>query len=512
MKMNSPPDSSRRLSGRGVTDVDRLERGVAVRGRHLGPEEHLDVLPGGELVDEVARHALLQVGAAVEDGHAPRVGREEDRRLAGRVARTDDLDVQAVGVRRLAACGAVEDPLARETVEPLDLELPPGDTAGEDDRPRLQDVAAVEVDLVRRGVDSRDRPCDDDLGAEPARLLERPARQLVARHARREAEVVLDPRRGARLASRRLALDASVRAPRRRRTRRRPGRRGRRRRSPCRIPRPPARSRSRGARPPAAAAAARPSCRCRREGPGSRPRPAARPPTAPRRRARRAGATEADLVPVEEAPQLRAGRIPAISEHDRAERRGLGQARPQTPVPAEPVLASADPLPDLRRDGGEGAVVVRLEPEDAGGLRRPVPGGLGHPERDRQLADDVAGPPLADDALHAVDELTTSIRPSSMPNSARPSPSCAAYSPGSSVMSAAARQSRSQSAGARAANTANRPISSGVTMRAVAAGQSRPHSGPSRRPPPRQRPGQAPASSPSPRGQRYSAGWRTAYR
>ena len=47
----------------------------------------------------------------------------------------------------------------------------------------LQDVAAVEVDLVRRRVDPRDRPRDEDLGAEPARLLERSARQLVARHA-----------------------------------------------------------------------------------------------------------------------------------------------------------------------------------------------------------------------------------------------------------------------------------------------------------------------------------------
>ncbi len=52
-----------------------------------------------------------------------------------------------------------------------------------------------------------DRPGDEDLGAEPPRLLERAARQLVAGHARGEAEVVLDPGRGAGLAARRLALD-----------------------------------------------------------------------------------------------------------------------------------------------------------------------------------------------------------------------------------------------------------------------------------------------------------------
>ena len=45
------------------------------------------------------------------------------------------------------------------------------------------------------------------LRAEPPRLLERARRELVPRHAEREAEVVLDPRRRARLSSGRLALD-----------------------------------------------------------------------------------------------------------------------------------------------------------------------------------------------------------------------------------------------------------------------------------------------------------------
>ena len=61
--------------------------------------------------------------------------------------------------------------------------LPPRDAAGEDDRPRPQDVAAVEVHLAGRGVDPRDRPGDEDLRAEPPRLLQRTARQLVAGHA-----------------------------------------------------------------------------------------------------------------------------------------------------------------------------------------------------------------------------------------------------------------------------------------------------------------------------------------
>ena len=177
--------------------------------------------------------------AAAEDRHAARVRREEQRRLAGRVAGADDVDVEAVRVRRLAARRAVEDALADEPVEALDRELPPRDAAGEDDRPRAQDVAAVEVHLARRGVDPRDRARDEDLGAEPPRLLQRAARELVARDAGREAEVVLDPRRGAGLAAGRLALDDDRAQPLGRAVdgRREPGR-ARRRRSRCRTPRP----------------------------------------------------------------------------------------------------------------------------------------------------------------------------------------------------------------------------------------------------------------------------------
>jgi hypothetical protein len=43
------------------------------------------------------------------------------------------------------------------------------------------DVTAVELHLMGRCVDSRDGSGDEDFGAEPARLLKRPARQLVAR-------------------------------------------------------------------------------------------------------------------------------------------------------------------------------------------------------------------------------------------------------------------------------------------------------------------------------------------
>ena len=178
-----------------------------MRGDGLCPGEHLDVLPPGDLVDEVPGHALLEAVSAAEHGHAPRMGREREGRLPGRVAGPDDVDVEAVRARGVAARGTVEDALAREAVGALDREPPPRDAAGEDDRPGPQHVPSVQVDVPRRPLDPRDRPRHEDLGPEPLGLRESLLRELIAGHARREAEVVLDPRRRARLPPGRLPLD-----------------------------------------------------------------------------------------------------------------------------------------------------------------------------------------------------------------------------------------------------------------------------------------------------------------
>src|SRR5262249_13593558 len=126
---------------------------------------------------------LLGPARAPENRPPRRGGGEEQARLPRRVARTHDMDVQAVSVRRFAAGDAVEDALPGQPVEPLDRHVPPRDAAGEDDRPRPQNVTAVEMDLPRRGVHPRDRPGYEDLSAEPPRLMQRTARQLVARDA-----------------------------------------------------------------------------------------------------------------------------------------------------------------------------------------------------------------------------------------------------------------------------------------------------------------------------------------
>ncbi len=183
------------------------------------------------------------------------------------------------------------------------------------------------------GVDPRDRAGDEDLGAEPARLLQRAAGELVAGHAGREAEVVLDPRRGAGLAAGRLALDHDrAQALRRAVHRRRPGPPARRRRSRCRTRRRPARS----ARP--SSSATRRSCGRTTVLPsttriaGQSPSAGSGPPHCSRG-VRGVGLQppERDLVAVEEAAQLRAGRVPAVADARSRAAAGGSAARPCRP-------------------------------------------------------------------------------------------------------------------------------------------------------------------------------------
>ena len=281
--------------------------------------------------------------AAAEDGHAPRMGREEHGRLPRRVARTDDVDVQAVACSPPRCAPRRRDALPGEPVEPVDRQLPPGDAAGEDDRPRPQDVTAVEVHLTRRGVDPRDRPGHEDLRAEPPRLLQRAARQLVSRHAGREAEVVLDPRRRAGLAAGRLPLDHD-RAQALRRAVHGRGQPGgaRRRRSPCRTRRRPARCRGRAARPPGGAAVARPSCRRRPESPGSPPRPAEAPPHCSAASGA-SGVSHLNVIWLRSRKRRSSAQdgIPPMPDHDRARRRRLGCDALQPARSADPVALPA---------------------------------------------------------------------------------------------------------------------------------------------------------------------------
>ena len=125
---------------------------------------------------------------------------------------------------------------------------------------------------------------------------------------------------------------------------------------------------------------------------------------------------EADLVPLQEAPQLGAGRVPAVAEDERPWRRLRGRDARQAVRAADPVRGqSPDLRRDVRRDGGECVIVVRLEPQDARRPGRAEPDREPRAECDRHLAEDVARLALADDALDAVHDLDRLDEPVEQP-------------------------------------------------------------------------------------------------
>ena len=309
--------------------------------------------------------------------------------------------------RRLAARRAVGDPSPGQAVEAVDRELPPGDAAREDDRARSDDVAAVEMDLPRRGVDALDRARDEDLRAEPARLLQRAAGELVARHAGGEAEVVLDPRRGPGLTARSLPFHDHGVEPLGRPVDRRSQAGGpgaddhrvvlRRLRLGAQLQQLRDTSQSRADHRLAADDADRRQVGVLWE---------RAVPVVDRARIVRRDPAERDLVAVEEAPEVRAAGVPPLADDDRARRRRLRGEALEAAQPAHPVRGKAPDLPrDVRCRRRERVVVVRVDPHDARRLGGAEADGEHGAQRDRDLAEDLAGMADADRPRDPVDVL-----------------------------------------------------------------------------------------------------------
>src|SRR5581483_4531922 len=162
-----------------------------------------------ELVDQVVGHRFAQVGAAVEQRDEGTAAGEPDGGLTGGVAAADDGDAGAAAELRLGRPGGVEDAQPFELREPLDGRPPVLRARREHDRSCRNLAVLFEPDevapvarLERERAVRRRRA-----GAELPRLRDGPAGQLGAADPGREAEVVLDPPRGPRLAPERGALD-----------------------------------------------------------------------------------------------------------------------------------------------------------------------------------------------------------------------------------------------------------------------------------------------------------------
>ena len=214
---------------------------------------------------------------------------------------------------------------------------------------------------------------DQDLGAEPAGLAERAAAELVAGDAVREAEVVLDARRGLGLAAGGLALD-DERAQALGGAVDRGGEAGRAAADDDRVVVAGA---GRGAGRGAAASVARvgrgrASRRRRGAAPGDCAFAAgARPASGRRGRGRRRQPVEADLVAREEPLQVVAGGVPAVAEHVTCGFGGLGGDALQ---PADALGGeAADPGLELGRGRGQRVVLARLHAQDARWSRSRAP-------------------------------------------------------------------------------------------------------------------------------------------
>ena len=135
--------------------------------------------------------------------------REEHRGLAGRVAAADDQHGVAGAALRLDHRRGVVDAGALEALEVGHVELAVAGARGDDHRPAVDDLAALECDreVVRLAAQLQRSRRDDQARAKAPRLELRPLRQLAAGDAGGEAEVVLDPRRGAGLPAERDGVD-----------------------------------------------------------------------------------------------------------------------------------------------------------------------------------------------------------------------------------------------------------------------------------------------------------------
>jgi hypothetical protein len=96
-------------------------------------------------------------------------------------------------------------PISRS--KPLDGDASPRDAGGEDQALRPHALVAVEKDHPALGSTPSDGARHQDLGAERRACCSARLASSSPETAVRKAEVVLDPRRRARLAARRLALD-----------------------------------------------------------------------------------------------------------------------------------------------------------------------------------------------------------------------------------------------------------------------------------------------------------------
>ncbi|OMP13364.1 hypothetical protein COLO4_01820, partial [Corchorus olitorius] len=188
---------------------------IALQPLQLGADMDLHIVERGDAVDQVARHRLRQF-VPDEKMQAAHLRREIDDRLPRRVAAADQRDLFPGAETRLDRRGPVVDapPLIvrqRGNARPP-IACPGGDHHRTGADPTVvrhfqqQGIAPIADQALHFGGNR-------DLRPELDRLVEGPPRQRLTGYAGGKAEIVLDPRRSARLPAHDPAVQYQDREP-----------------------------------------------------------------------------------------------------------------------------------------------------------------------------------------------------------------------------------------------------------------------------------------------------------
>src|ERR1700734_1509296 len=189
-------------------ECEALEVAVAAHGDDLGAGFDGDVWRGGNLVDEVLGHALIEGVATYEHVDFAGVAGEVHSGLAGGVCAADDVDDLVLAGLCLGERGAVVDAGAGEFLGAGDVDLSVGD-AGSDEGDMTGNLLPVGQldDLVLIVAADAGDPLGEKFGTEAICLKEGAVGQVGSTETLGEAEVVFDLGARTGLAAYGLALD-----------------------------------------------------------------------------------------------------------------------------------------------------------------------------------------------------------------------------------------------------------------------------------------------------------------
>src|SRR6202030_70440 len=155
----------------------------AVCRDHLSFRLHPNARRESSLIDQVLRHAALQIFAATQHGHRTRVICEEQGSLAGRVAAADDKDALSSHRGGLRTCGSIQDSTPDEAIDAVRLKSAPSNSGRQDHRLCGNPIAAIEsnrVCAIGMRNDLLDFSGENHFGSELNCLAERALTEFIA--------------------------------------------------------------------------------------------------------------------------------------------------------------------------------------------------------------------------------------------------------------------------------------------------------------------------------------------